>query len=179
MAVAALTVLASRAGAQDRPGLFERLTAGENLLFFGRLYGLGPARARSQTERYLRMLGLWERRDDTVGGFSKGMRQKLAIARALLHDPQVVFLDEPTSGLDPNQIQGMRETMRRLGRDKTILLSTHILQEVAATADRVILINEGYKVFDGTISELDPDRIGLEKVFAKLTGHDGTQPVEE
>src|SRR5215213_6429473 len=85
----------------ETPGLYERLTARENLLFFGQLYGLEQARAKAQTERYLRMLGLWERRDDQVGGFSKGMRQKIAIARALLHEPAIVFLDEPTAGLDP------------------------------------------------------------------------------
>ncbi|HEU5102283.1 MAG TPA: ABC transporter ATP-binding protein, partial [Roseiflexaceae bacterium] len=78
----------------ETPGLYERLTAIQNLRFFARLYGLDLARADAQVERYLRMLGLWERRDDNVGGFSKGMRQKIAIARALLHEPAIVFLDE-------------------------------------------------------------------------------------
>src|ERR1051326_4870587 len=85
----------------ETPGLYDRLSAWENLLFFAELYDLPAERASSQIERYLRLLDLWERRDDKVGGFSKGMRQKLAIARALLHQPKVIFLDEPTAGLDP------------------------------------------------------------------------------
>jgi len=76
----------------ETPGLYERLSARQNLVFFARLYGLDPARADTQSQRYLRMLGLWERREDRVGGFSKGMRQKIAIARALLHEPAIVFL---------------------------------------------------------------------------------------
>jgi ABC-2 type transport system ATP-binding protein len=94
------------------------------------------------------------------------------MAQALLHEPDVLILDEPTSGLDPNQIRGVRETMKRLGREKTILLSTHILQEVQAMASRVILINEGVKVYDGMLNEMDPHALGLDHVFAELTGHD-------
>src|SRR5689334_17343968 len=85
----------------ETPGLYDRLSARQNLLFFAQLYDVAPARAKAQAERYLRMLDLWDRRDDVVGGFSKGMRQKIAIVRALLHEPRVVFLDEPTAGLDP------------------------------------------------------------------------------
>ncbi len=93
------------------------------------------------------------------------------MAQALLHEPEVLIMDEPTSGLDPNQIRGVRETMRRLGEDKTILLSTHILQEVEAVADRVIVINEGRKVYDGLLKDMDRKQIGLDNVFAELTGH--------
>jgi ABC-2 type transport system ATP-binding protein len=90
----------------------------------------------------------------------------------LIHEPEVLILDEPTSGLDPNQIRGVRETMQRLGKEKTILLSTHILQEVEAMASRVVMINEGRKVYDGPLTEIDPEKMGLDAVFAQLTGHD-------
>jgi len=107
-----------------------------------------------------------------INKLSKGFKQRVGMAQALLHEPEVLILDEPTSGLDPNQIRGVRQTMRRLGEEKTILLSTHILQEVEAMASRVILINEGRKVYDGPLSEIDPGNNGLDHVFAQLTGHD-------
>ena len=94
------------------------------------------------------------------------------MAQALIHEPEVLILDEPTSGLDPNQIRGVRQTMKRLGQEKTILLSTHILQEVEAMADRVIMINEGRKVYDGLLADIDPNSKGLDHIFADLTGHD-------
>ena len=124
----------------ETPGLYERLTAGENLLFFGRLYGLELARASAQTERYLRMLGLWERRDDRVGGFSKGMRQKIAIARALLHEPAIVFLDEPTVGLDPEASRMVRDFVKELRAEgRTIFLTTHNLPEADELCDLVAI----------------------------------------
>ncbi len=107
-----------------------------------------------------------------INKLSKGFKQRVGMAQALIHEPEVLILDEPTSGLDPNQIRGVRQTMRRLGEEKTILLSTHILQEVEAMASRVILINEGVKVYDGPLTEIDPKGKGLDHVFAQLTGHD-------
>src|SRR5215216_4834484 len=122
----------------ETPGLYERLTAGENLLFFGQLYGLEQARAKAQTERYLRMLGLWERRNDKVGGFSKGMRQKIAIARALLHEPAIVFLDEPTAGLDPEASRMVRDFVKELRAEgRTIFLTTHNLPEADELCDLI------------------------------------------
>jgi len=91
------------------------------------------------------------------------------MAQVLLHEPDVLILDEPTSGLDPNQIREVRETIRRLGEKKTILLSTHILQEVDALADRVILVAEGRKRFDGTPAELARDGRGLDEHFYEMT----------
>ena len=108
-----------------------------------------------------------------INKLSKGYRQRVGMAQALIHEPEVLILDEPTSGLDPNQIRGVRETMRKLGQEKTILLSTHILQEVQAMADRVILINEGHKVFDGRLEDIDPDNKGLDHIFG---GIDWTRP---
>ena len=84
----------------ESPGLYERLSSQQNLDYFARLYDVEESRRKSQVEHYLRLLGLWERRDEPVAGFSKGMKQKLAIARALVHGPKVVFMDEPTSALD-------------------------------------------------------------------------------
>jgi ABC-2 type transport system ATP-binding protein len=91
------------------------------------------------------------------------------MAQALLHEPDVLILDEPTAGLDPNQIREVRNTLRKIGQAKTILLSTHILQEVAAMASRVILINEGRLVYDGSVSGLDPKNEGLDAAFQRLT----------
>jgi ABC-2 type transport system ATP-binding protein len=92
------------------------------------------------------------------------------MAQALLHEPDVLILDEPTAGLDPNQIREVRNTMRKLGETKTILLSTHILQEVEAMASRVVMINEGRKVFEGSVAELKEIEGDLAEAFHKLTG---------
>lgn len=122
----------------ETPGLYDRLSAEQNLLFFARLYGLDARKARRSTENYLRLLGLWERRDDKVGGFSKGMRQKLAIARALLHEPRVVFLDEPTSGLDPEAAVIVYDFIKELRSEgRTIFLTTHNLHEANQLCDLV------------------------------------------
>ncbi|MBE3560907.1 MAG: ABC transporter ATP-binding protein, partial [Ktedonobacteraceae bacterium] len=98
----------------ETPGLYDRLTALQNLVFFARLYGLSSQQAAKQAERYLRMLELWDRRNEAVGGFSKGMRQKLAIVRALLHEPTVLFMDEPTAGLDPEAARTVRDFIKEL-----------------------------------------------------------------
>lgn len=122
----------------ETPGLYDRLSAEQNLLFFARLYNLDAARAAAQVERYLRMLELWERREDKVGGFSKGMRQKLAIARALLHEPKVVFLDEPTAGLDPEAARTVRDFVKELRAEgRTIFMTTHNLPEADELSDLI------------------------------------------
>ena len=104
-----------------------------------------------------------------IRDLSRGNQQKVGIAAALLSEPEVLILDEPTAGLDPNQIRDVRQTMRRLGEEKTILLSTHILQEVQVMASRVIIIHEGRLVYDGLVSELTSDGKGLDVHFAELT----------
>jgi len=96
------------------------------------------------------------------------------MAQALLHEPQVLIMDEPTAGLDPNQISEVRQTMQRLGKDRTILLSTHILQEVEAVANRVIVINEGSLVYDGPTDELVHDGESMNEAFQRLTLSEGT-----
>ena len=122
----------------ETPGLYDRLSAEQNLIFFARLYDVPAQRAQEQAERYLRMLELWERRSDRVGGFSKGMRQKLAIARALLHEPRVIFLDEPTAGLDPEAARTVRDFIKELHSEgRTIFLTTHNLPEADELCDLI------------------------------------------
>jgi ABC-2 type transport system ATP-binding protein len=122
----------------ETPGLYDRLSAWQNLLFFAEMYDLPAKRATSQVERYLRLLDLWERRGDKVGGFSKGMRQKLAIARALLHEPKLIFLDEPTAGLDPEAARVVRDFIKELRTEgRTIFLTTHNLPEADELCDLI------------------------------------------
>ncbi|HET9085336.1 MAG TPA: ABC transporter ATP-binding protein [Candidatus Limnocylindrales bacterium] len=128
----------------ETPGLYDKLSATANLDFFGRLYGLRAEVRAERIERYLRLFSLWDRRDDLAATFSKGMKQKLAIARALLHDPSVVFLDEPTAALDPEAAFIVREaieTLRKAGR--TIVLATHNLDEADRLCDRIAFIRGG------------------------------------
>jgi ABC-2 type transport system ATP-binding protein len=128
----------------ETPGLYDKLSATANLDFFGRLYGLAAGVRAQRVEHYLRLFSLWDRRDALAATFSKGMKQKLAIARALLHDPSVVFLDEPTAALDPEAAFIVREaieTLRRAGR--TIVLATHNLDEADRLCDRIAFIRGG------------------------------------
>jgi len=120
----------------ETPGLYDRLSAEKNLTIFANLYGVKDA--AGQAQKYLRMLGLWERRQDEAGSFSKGMRQKLAIARALLHEPKVLFLDEPTSGLDPEAAKLVRDFIEELEAEgRTIFLCTHNLDEADRLCGRI------------------------------------------
>jgi ABC-2 type transport system ATP-binding protein len=122
----------------ETPGLYEKLNAVQNLDFFARLYGLDAEQREKQIDRYLQILGLGDRRAEPVGGFSKGMKQKLSIARALLHEPQVVFFDEPTSALDPEAAKVVRDFIAELKSEgRTIFLCTHNLDEADRLADRV------------------------------------------
>jgi ABC-2 type transport system ATP-binding protein len=129
----------------ETPGLYDKLSATANLDFYGRLYRLDADVRAERIERYLRLFDLWDRRDDVAGTFSKGMKQKLAITRALLHDPSVVFLDEPTAALDPEAAFIVREsieTLRRAGR--TIVLATHNLDEADRLCDRIAFVRGGF-----------------------------------
>lgn len=120
----------------ESPGLYDRLTARRNLEFYAALYGVRDV--DRQIEKYLRLLGLWDRRDSPAGTFSKGMKQKLAIARALIHEPRVVILDEPTSALDPESAKTVRDFISSLrGEGRTVFLCTHNLEEAEHLCDRV------------------------------------------
>ncbi len=120
----------------ETPGMYDRLSAEKNLTIFARLYRVNDV--PGQVSKYLHMLGLWDRRFDEVGSFSKGMRQKLAIARALLHEPKILFLDEPTSGLDPEAAKLVRDFIEELKEEgRTIFLCTHNLDEADRLCQRI------------------------------------------
>ena len=110
---------------------------------------MSPSRKRQRIDAVVELCSLGSVIGKPIGKLSRGYRQRVGMAQVLLHEPDVLILDEPTAGLDPNQIHEVRETIRKLGQSKTILLSTHILQEVEAMANRVLFIDEGRLVFDG------------------------------
>jgi len=131
--------------------------AWDNLIFYATLYGLAPSVARSQAERYLRLMGLWERRGEPVVTFSRGMKQKMAIARAALHEPRVLFLDEPTTGLDPDAAKTVREFIVALrGEGRTVFLCTHNLDEADRLCDRIAFFRHR------VIRIADPDELRAE-----------------
>ena len=149
--------------------LYPDMTPISLLDFFAEARGMDPAIKKKRIDAVVELCDLGSVQQKAISKLSKGFRQRVGMAQALLHEPDVLILDEPTAGLDPNQIREVRNTMRRLRETKTILLSTHILQEVEAMADRVVMINEGRKVFDGTVAELKT-RGELDVAFHKLTG---------
>jgi len=143
------------------------------LKFFGAARGMAGGRLRERLEAVVEQCALGAVAHKAIGKLSKGYRQRTPMAQAILHDPEVLILDEPTSGLDPNQIKGVRALIRELGKTKTVLVSTHILQEVEPIAGRVLFIHDGKLVFDGEPAELARRDGSLEESFYKLTA----QPV--
>jgi len=144
----------------DNVGLYEELTAYKNLDFYGRYYKVEENRRRERIEYFLKMLGLWEKRDVAAGTFSKGMKQKLAIARALVHDPEVLFLDEPTANLDPEAAKTVRDFILDLKKEKkTIFLNTHNLDEAQRICDRIAILNTKLMAL-GTPAELERSTSG-------------------
>jgi len=131
----------------ESPGMYERLSAEKNLTIFANLYDVPDI--EKSVNKYLSMLGLWERRHDAVGSFSKGMRQKLAVARALIHEPQILFLDEPTSGLDPEAAKTVRDFVEELKTEgRTIFMTTHNLDEAERLCDRVGIFQQKLLTLD-------------------------------
>ena len=141
------------------------------LRFFGEARGLSGRRLRERIEAVADQCALAEVLEKTISKLSKGYRQRVGMAQVLLHEPDVLIMDEPTTGLDPNQIRQVRGLIRELGRSKTILLSTHILQEVTAVAGRVILISEGEVIFDGLPAAMMEGYPSMEEAFYSLTGN--------
>ena len=159
----------------DEPHLFEYLTVRDHMALFARLYGVADAAAR--TEQLLTESALWDRRNDFPGELSRGMKQKLILSCALLHDPGVLVLDEPLTGLDPAAMRRVKRTvMATAAAGTAVLVSSHMLQLVEEICGRVIIINEGKKAVEGTLDEIRaamPDLEGdanLEEIFLRATG---------
>ncbi|MDB5349711.1 MAG: yxlF 4 [Planctomycetota bacterium] len=149
--------------------LYLDMTPVSLLKFFGSARGLRSAELSDRIEAVVGQCSLGSVASKPIGKLSKGYRQRVSMAQALLHDPEVLILDEPTSGLDPNQIQGVRALIRELGKTKTVLVSTHILQEVEPVADRVLFIHDGRIVFDGPPKGLHEGGRSMEETFRRLT----------
>jgi len=149
--------------------LYPDMTPRSLLRFFGEARGMSGRSLKERIATVVELCSLKSVYGKPIGKLSKGYRQRVGMAQAMLHEPEVLILDEPTAGLDPNQIHGVREMLRRIGREKTILLSTHILQEVEAVASRVLFINEGRLVFDGTIAEFKKQDTDIATRFRELT----------
>lgn len=177
--VAGRNILAEPAAVRRRvgllteyPGLYLRMYGGEYLDFFGRLYGLDAETRQRRGRRLLEQFGMPEAWDRRIGTFSKGMRQKLALARAMLHDPSVLLLDEPTSAMDPHSAKLVRDAILSLrGRRRAIMVCTHNLAEAELLADRIAIIREGRLVAVGTPSELKRRLVGPPLMELHLDGH--------
>jgi ABC-2 type transport system ATP-binding protein len=174
-AIAGLDAHQERTAASKRLGylpengpLYPDMTPLELLEFFGEAREIEPNRLKYRLDAVTRECQLELVLEKPIGKLSRGLRQRVGLAQALLHDPEVLIMDEPTAGLDPNQIRHFRNNIQALGQTKTILISTHILQEVDAVADRVLFIHNGKLIFDGSPGELMEEG-SLEKPFYRLT----------
>jgi sodium transport system ATP-binding protein len=159
----------------DARGLYARLTARENVRYYGALHGLSGAPLEQRIDALFATLGLSPIADRRVAGFSQGERMKVAIARALVHDPDTILLDEPTNGLDIMSVRMLRAELRALrAQGKCLLFSSHVMQEVAALCDRIVVLSQGRVVAEGTASELiaRAGTSGLEDAFVALLGSD-------
>ena len=150
-------------------GVYRRLSARDNLRYFGNLYLLDPQEREQRIENILRLVDLWDRADDLAETFSKGMIQRLQIARGLINDPEIVFMDEPTVGLDPLGAHMLRDIIRTLRAEgKTVLLTTHYLPEAEELCDRMVILNKGQIVARGTPAEIKGNAATLEDAYISL-----------
>jgi sodium transport system ATP-binding protein len=157
----------------DARGLYPRLTGRENIRYFGELHGLRGAALDARADALVEALGIAAIADRRAQGFSQGERMKVAIARALVHDPQTVLLDEPTNGLDIMSTRALRELLRELrAAGKCLLFSSHVMQEVSALCDRIVILGHGRVVAEGTASGLlaQTGAASLEDAFVRLLG---------
>ncbi len=148
------------------------------LEFVGGLQRIPKGDLMYRVVEMIRVTGLNAEKHKKIGELSKGFRQRVGLAQALIHDPEILILDEPTSGLDPNQIVEIRKLIRELGREKTVILSTHILPEVEATCDRILIINKGKIVADGTAETLRKQASGQEILKARIEDGDPNKIIE-
>jgi ABC-2 type transport system ATP-binding protein len=148
--------------------LYHEMNVLDYLEYSAQLHGLRGGAVQHRIREMVQVCGLESVRHKDIGEMSKGFRQRVGLAQAMIHDPEVLILDEPTSGLDPNQIVEIRNLIKRLGRAKTVILSTHILSEVQATCDRVLIINDGKIVADGTPEHLQQEFHGNESLTLEL-----------
>ncbi len=165
------TVLHTLGVLPDARGLYKNLTARENIDYFGRLQGMKEDRLQQRTEQLIEQLGMQKFAHRRTDGFSQGQRVKVALARALVHDPQNIILDEPTNGLDVMATRGVREFLRQeKARGKCVLFSSHVMQEVSAVCDQIIVIHDGQVCATGTEQELleSTGQANLEDAFVHL-----------
>jgi ABC-2 type transport system ATP-binding protein len=148
--------------------LYTDLTPAELLRFFVQARGMEEAYLEERIDQVVAQCAVEEVLEKPIGKLSKGFRQRVGLAQSLLHDPEVLVMDEPTAGLDPNQIRDFRTNLKELGKTKTLLISTHILREVEATADRVLLVHTGRLIFDGRPEDLKQEG-SLEEPFYRMT----------
>jgi ABC-2 type transport system ATP-binding protein len=152
--------------------LYSDMPVIDYLKFVAELQGIAKAKIRDKILEMITICGLEGEKHKKIGELSKGYKQRVGLAQALIHDPQVLILDEPTSGLDPNQIVEIRELIKKIGREKTVILSSHILAEVEATCDRILIINKGKIVADGTSKDLRKQSEGREILKVKIEDGD-------
>ncbi len=182
--IAGLDIRQSRLEASKKLGylpengpLYQDMTPLELLNFFGEARGLEPSFLKKRLETVIEQCALQLVLEKPIDKLSRGFKQRVGLAQALLHDPDVLIMDEPTAGLDPNQIREFRDNIKKLGKTKTILHSTHILQEVSAISDRVLFVHEGRLIYDGTPEDMK-EKGSLEEPFYRLTNH-GRPPKSE
>ncbi|PDW00836.1 ABC transporter ATP-binding protein [Candidatus Viridilinea mediisalina] len=153
----------------EYPGLYGRMAALEYLDFFGGLLGLDAVTRQARSTTLLQQFGLWEARERKLDGYSKGMKQKIALVRALIHDPPVLFLDEPTTAMDPQSARTVRDAIGELRQaDRAILLTTHNLAEAEVLADRIAIISGGQIIALGTFAELSQRLLGAPRYELRL-----------
>lgn len=161
----------------EQPPLYRDMRVDDYLRFAARLHRVAPARLAEQLQLAKQRCGLLDHGHQFIGTLSKGYQQRVGIAQAIIHQPAVVILDEPTTGLDPAQLREIRDLIRTLGNDGSVILSTHLLHEVEQVCDRAVILREGKLIFDGGIDDLRQHR-DIESSFLQLTAERAQEPAQ-